>query len=224
MAVNRLSSRTTARKTVARPARASLRGAVAAVFRRAILDSAEKIFRAEGFADAKIAKIAQGAGLAAGTLYNYFDSKESLFRALIEHRADEFWAGLQGIAEQAGDPRERLQRVTEATFDYMEANASICMMFEQIGGHAAQAVRKACGPGVERMRTRYLQFYESIFADAVRAGLVRKDLPLEEVTLAFCGSIFGFLRGRVGTGRKERLRDRAAFLVDLFLQGAGTKT
>jgi AcrR family transcriptional regulator len=225
MRVNRASpARTTTRKTVARPARASLRGAVAEVFRRAILDSAEKIFRSEGFADAKIARIAQQAGLAAGTLYNYFDSKESLFRALIEQRAEEFWTSLQAIADQASDPRERLHRVTVATFDYMEANTSLCMMFEQLNGHSAQAVRRACGPGADRLRARYLQFFESIFADAARVGVVRKELPLPEVTLAFCGSIYGFLRGWVSTGRKERLRDRAAFLVDLFLQGAGTKT
>jgi AcrR family transcriptional regulator len=217
MRVNKVSSPRT-------PARKSLRGAVAEVFRRAILDSAEKVFRSEGFADAKMAKIARQAGVAAGTLYNYFDSKESIFRALLEHRAEEFWTGLQLIAAQATDPRQRLLNVTSATLDYMESNSSMCMVFDQLGSHTTQTVRRACGPGADRLRARYLQFYESIFGDAARAGLVRKDLPLDEVTMAFCGSVYGFLRGWMDSGRAGRLRDRAAFLVDLFLQGAGTKS
>jgi AcrR family transcriptional regulator len=203
--------------------RASLRGAVAEVFRRAILDSAEKVFRSEGFADAKMAKIARGAGVAAGTIYNYFDSKDSIFRALLEQRAEELWTRLQAIAAEAVDPRERLVRLTEATFAHMEEHVPMRMVFEQRGLPAAQALRRACGPGADRMRTRYLQFFETIFADAVRAGVVRKELPLGEITLVFCGSVYGFLRGW-DPSRKGRLRDRAAFLVDLFLEGAGTRT
>jgi AcrR family transcriptional regulator len=221
MAVNSSSAaKASLRKSPKRPAKASLRGAVAEVFRRAILDSAEKVFRAEGFADAKMAKIAQQAGMAAGTLYNYFDSKESIFRALVDHRTDEFWTGLQAIAAQTDDVRERLRRITEATFDYMESHSPMCMVFDQPGSHSALAVRRACAPGVDRLRARFLRFYEDIFAEAARADLVRPQAPLDEVTLAFCGSIMGLLRGWMLAQRKGRLRDRAAFLVDLFLQGA----
>jgi AcrR family transcriptional regulator len=211
-----------ARKSPRRPARASLRGAVAEVFRRAILDSAEKVFRAEGFADARMAKIAQHAGMAAGTLYNYFASKESIFRALVDHRTEEFWTGLQAIAAEEADVRERLRRAAEATFDHLESHSPMCMLFDQ--DHTAQAVRRACAPGAERMRARFLRFYEDIFAEAARAGLVRPVAPLDEVTLAFCGSILGLLRGWMLTRRKGRLRDRAAFLVDLYLQGTGAGT
>jgi AcrR family transcriptional regulator len=225
MPVNSSSSpRTGARKAARKPARASLRGAVAEVFRKAILESAEKVFRTEGFADAKIAKIAQQAGLAAGTIYNYFDSKESIFRALIDHRAEEFWTGLQTIAAQTSDPRERLLQVTGATLEYMESNSPMCMLFEQLGGHSAMALRKACGPSADRLRTRYLGFYQEILADAARAGLVRKELPLDEITLVFTGGVYGLLLGWKSSGRTGRLRDRAALLVDLFLEGAGSRT
>jgi AcrR family transcriptional regulator len=224
MPVNTSSSgRTPARKAGPRPARASLRGALAEVFRRAILDAAAKVFRSEGFADAKMATIARRAGVAAGTLYNYFDSKESIFRALLEQSADEFWTGLQTTAAETVDPRERLLRVTEATFEHLEAHSPMCMVFEQLGSNNVQTVRRVCGPAADRLRARYLQLYQSILADSVRAGLVRKELPLADITLAFCGSVYGFLRGWQAS-RKRRLRDRAAFLVDLFLKGAGTRT
>jgi AcrR family transcriptional regulator len=217
--------RSPARKpTTRRPARASLRGAVVEVFRRAILDAAEKVFRDQGFADAKMARIAQQAGMAAGTLYNYFDSKESIFRALIDQRADQFLASLQALAQQAPGPRQRLLAITRATFEYMETHTPMCMLFEQLGPHSAMAMRRACGPGVERMRARFLGLVEGVLGEARRGGLLRADVGLGDATLVFTGSVYGLLSGWVFAGRKGRLRDRAAMLVDLFLEGAGTKS
>src|SRR5687768_552503 len=91
-------------RVLARPrggARSSLRGAVATVIRGAILEAAETVFGERGFAGAKMVEVAERAGVAAGTLYNYYDSKESLFRALIEHRAEEFMGGLEAIVKSA---------------------------------------------------------------------------------------------------------------------------
>ena len=50
---------------------------------RAILDAAAKEFAEKGFHDAGISHITQRAGVALGTFYTYFDSKEEVFRALV---------------------------------------------------------------------------------------------------------------------------------------------
>jgi AcrR family transcriptional regulator len=50
--------------------------------RRQILDGARKVFLAQGFDGASMGEIAKVAGVSKGTLYVYFDSKESLFTAL----------------------------------------------------------------------------------------------------------------------------------------------
>jgi len=50
--------------------------------RRQILDGARKVFLARGFDGASMGEIAKVAGVSKGTLYVYFDSKESLFEAL----------------------------------------------------------------------------------------------------------------------------------------------
>jgi AcrR family transcriptional regulator len=50
--------------------------------RRQILEGARKVFLAEGFDGASMGEIAKVAGVSKGTLYVYFDSKESLFAAL----------------------------------------------------------------------------------------------------------------------------------------------
>ncbi|AXS40666.1 TetR/AcrR family transcriptional regulator [Breoghania sp. L-A4] len=58
--------------------------------RRQILGGARMVFRAKGFDGASMEAIAKAAGVSKGTLYVYFDSKETLFEALInEERLDQ---------------------------------------------------------------------------------------------------------------------------------------
>ena len=49
-----------------------------------ILNAAEKIFLEKGFAKANIREIAKASGVGLGNLYNYFASKDQIFRTLVE--------------------------------------------------------------------------------------------------------------------------------------------
>jgi AcrR family transcriptional regulator len=51
--------------------------------RRRLLDAAEKVFGALGYHDASVVKLAEEAGVAAGTFYLYFDSKKAIFDELV---------------------------------------------------------------------------------------------------------------------------------------------
>lgn len=56
--------------------------------RQAILDSAEGLFLTQGYNGTSIRQIARRAGrIAVGSIYNYFDGKEGIFRALLEDRS-----------------------------------------------------------------------------------------------------------------------------------------
>src|SRR6476469_5231087 len=50
---------------------------------RKILDGAREEFGERGFSESSIVGITQRAGVALGTFYTYFDSKEALFQALV---------------------------------------------------------------------------------------------------------------------------------------------
>src|ERR1044072_2397431 len=52
-----------------------------------ILDAAQQVFGESGFARAKLDDIARLAGVSKGTLYLYFDSKETLFREMVRAKA-----------------------------------------------------------------------------------------------------------------------------------------
>ncbi|MDB4991229.1 MAG: transcriptional regulator [Myxococcaceae bacterium] len=63
--------------------------AKAEMYRRLILDAAEQVFADHGYDEAKMQDIAQGAGIALGTLYTVFPGKTELYAAIQEQRGKE---------------------------------------------------------------------------------------------------------------------------------------
>lgn len=85
------SSKRRARK--ARPALAArdeLRSQMRETVRASILDAAEELLARQGIRGAALVQIAKRAGLAVGTLYNYFTDRDDLIRALFESRRATF--------------------------------------------------------------------------------------------------------------------------------------
>jgi AcrR family transcriptional regulator len=91
--------------------------------RARILDAARRTFRRRGYVDAPMAEIARGAGIAVGTLYLYFDSKEAIARAIT---AERFEAAVRVILPALEQPltRLRIRRMIYATFDAVFADPS----------------------------------------------------------------------------------------------------
>ena len=73
--------------------------------RRKILDAAEAEFGEKGFHDGSISGITQRAGVALGTFYTYFESKEEIFQALV---ADMSRRTREWIGERVADATDRL--------------------------------------------------------------------------------------------------------------------
>lgn len=77
--------------------------------RRRILDEAKRMFAEDGFERTSMGTVAERAGIPVGSLYTYFDSKETLLGAIIEEGWAEFATSLEtglgaaGAAAGAGD-------------------------------------------------------------------------------------------------------------------------
>ena len=69
-----------------RQPRLALRSQLREAVRAAILDAAEELIAAKGMHGAGLAQIAKKAGIAVGTLYNYFEDRDAMVRALFETR------------------------------------------------------------------------------------------------------------------------------------------
>jgi AcrR family transcriptional regulator len=197
-----------------RPSRSGIRDASKAICRDAILEAAEAVFDERGLHSARIQDIAERAGVAVGTVYNHFEQKEDLARALMARHLPAMAATLapspSDPADWTGAFRARLGRM----YAYVEAHRHFFRMACALGLHTATGVMPGStphpGPLVERM-----------VADGVAAGVLVGD-PVR-LTRFLLGATRCLVEGALAQG-SERVRDEAALAVDLFLRAASPTT
>jgi AcrR family transcriptional regulator len=85
-----------------------------------ILDAAQQVFGASGFARAKLDDVARIAGVSKGTLYLYFDSKETLFREMVRAKIVALLARSESLLEtHTGSYRDLLVDLITGMFHSM---------------------------------------------------------------------------------------------------------
>lgn len=82
--------------------------------RERILSAAERIFARHGFFAAKVSDVAKEAGVADGTIYLYFKSKDDLLISLFERRMQQVNETLKAAVERVASPREQLRAFIKA--------------------------------------------------------------------------------------------------------------
>jgi AcrR family transcriptional regulator len=182
----------------------------------AILEAAEKLFQRVGYHEAKMADVAQAAGVSVGTLYKYFPSKIDVFTSLMQRGRDESLAILdQCFALE--DPLARLTAVIDGLFGQVEKRGSTFALVTQLGPLPELQMWKEQDNCVFES---FIGRIEAAIKDAQKAGELRKDIEARTLAItlegAMRGTMFAWLRG----GRGYSLTARSKPLFDLFLEGA----
>ena len=89
-----------------------------------ILQAARTVLLAEGYAGARMAEIAMRAGVAPGTLYLYFPSKEAIVAALVEQYYDRLSAAVVPVMGQP-DVAEAIAQTIATVFRFMAAERDL---------------------------------------------------------------------------------------------------
>ncbi|PXW61554.1 TetR/AcrR family transcriptional regulator [Chelatococcus asaccharovorans] len=127
--------------------------------RRDILNGARHVFRAHGFDGASMGDIAKAASVSKGTLYVYFDSKEALFRALIDVDRRDAAERLFDLDQDEPDVRGVLTRLATSFISMMIQPDHVSLLRMVIGAaEKFPALGRAffeAGPcyGVKRLST-----------------------------------------------------------------------
>ncbi|HEY9677693.1 MAG TPA: helix-turn-helix domain-containing protein [Drouetiella sp.] len=132
--------------------------------RAAIIDAAKAIFKRDGYSAAKMSDIASTAGVAPGTLYLYFASKESLASAIGE----EFFSGLMSkfgdILGELTDPDGVLVLVDWAV-----------QISEQERDYLAMARERRKDPkSTHDLRQKFISRIADQLTDLAKRGIIRK--------------------------------------------------
>lgn len=102
--------------------------------RRAILDAAQEIFTEMGYGAASIRDVVRRSGLAAGTFYNYFPDKQSVFRAVLEQHTTELRRRLREARGRARDVEAVVREGFETYFSFIVEDRPLFEMLRRNAG------------------------------------------------------------------------------------------
>lgn len=140
--------------------------------REAILRAAIKVFANKGYFSSKVADIAGEAGIADGTVYLYFRSKDDILHSIFDRAMTEFIdEGRRQLAE-IEDPVERIRRIAQLHLEKLGADRNMAIVFqvELRGSTKFMEQFSAAGFG------EYLDIIRKTIADGQAAGVFRTDL------------------------------------------------
>lgn len=87
-----------------------------------LLDVALGVFATSGYHEASMNDIAEAAGVTKPVLYQHFDSKRDLYRALLDLVGERMLAAIRGATQQAHNGREMTERGFRAYFRWVDAD------------------------------------------------------------------------------------------------------
>src|SRR5437763_3205187 len=140
--------------------------------REAILRAATDVFAERGFFNAQVADVARVAGVAAGTVYLYFKSKDDLLVSIFERSMRDGLANGRAAVADLTDPRERLRRLARGHLSRLGNDRNLAVVF--------QVELRSSTKFMERFSATLLRDYLGLireaFADGQREGLFRSDV------------------------------------------------
>lgn len=98
---------------------------------RKILDAAREEFGERGFSDSSIVGITQRAGVALGTFYTYFESKEALFQALVRDMSAQVRDTVGPTLSEAADALDRERRALGTFLRFVREHRDIYRIIDE---------------------------------------------------------------------------------------------
>ena len=140
--------------------------------REAILRAATKVFAGRGYFNSKVSDIAGEAGIADGTVYLYFKSKDDILHSIFDRAMAEFIAeGKQELAK-LDDPVAKLRRVAELHLGKLGADRDMAIVFQVELRGSTKFMQEFSAAGF----AEYLDIIRVTIDDGQRAGVFRDDI------------------------------------------------
>ncbi|NOY68412.1 MAG: TetR/AcrR family transcriptional regulator [Deltaproteobacteria bacterium] len=149
--------------------------------RQRIFDAAIAEFGNKGFTGANINIIARQADISIGSMYNYFDSKEQLFLAVIDYGYDLLETILSGVDLESGDIFDKFENLLRVAQTFSRKNPELNQIYLDLASEGLRHLSARLSRTVESITAEY---YRALLAEARKEGLVADDID-DHVT-AFC--------------------------------------
>ncbi|HWW75168.1 MAG TPA: TetR/AcrR family transcriptional regulator [Pyrinomonadaceae bacterium] len=183
--------------------------------REAIMRAATKVFARSGYFNSKVADVAREAGVADGTVYLYFKSKEEILRSIFERNTSEaVRAGREELAK-IEDPRERLRRIARHHLERLGADRDLAVVFQVELRGTTKFMEEFSAAGL----AAYLGLIREVFEEGQTAGVFRKELKPKLVAKILFGALDEMATNWILSRRRYKLAPMADEVLDIFLGG-----
>jgi len=184
--------------------------------RRRILEAAVHVFARKGYFAARVADVARKAGVADGTIYLYFRSKEDILVRLFDEVMSEHVEEAREAVRALPSVPERLQAIAERHLTVLGENRDLAAVFQV---ELRQSTRF-----MERFTASWLHDYfgllDEVMGEGQRDGSLRPDINRKLAAKMLFGALDETVTSWLLSEKRYPLKDSAAPIVDLFLRGA----
>ena len=176
------------RKTAAAP---ELRSRDADRSALAILAAARDEFAQHGLAGARMDRIAERAGLDKRLIYYYFENKDSLFRAVLEHTYLEIREAEKQLHLNALPPADAVRKLTEFTWNYYLAHPEFLTLLNSANLHRARHL-EGSARAVE-LNTPLIQTLGGVLERGRAEGMFRGGIDPLQLYISIAGLCYFYL-------------------------------
>ncbi len=183
--------------------------------REAILRAAITVFAHNGYFNSKVADIAREAGVADGTVYLYFKSKEEILHSIFDRSVDEALAAARKQIELITDPRDKLRRIALLHLERLGADRDLAVVFQVELRGSTKFMEEFSAAGF----AEYLALIRTTFEEGQRAGVFRSDLNANVVAKIVFGALDEMATNWILSKRRYKLAPMADQVLDILLNG-----
>src|SRR5256714_4293099 len=138
----------------------------------AILRAATEVFARNGYFNSKVADIARAAGVADGTVYLYFRSKEEILHSIFDRSVESAIKEVRQQIKTISDPREKLRRIAHLHLERLGADRDLAVVFQVELRSSTKFMQEFSAAGF----AEYLNMIRTTFEEGQRAGVFRQEL------------------------------------------------
>jgi TetR/AcrR family fatty acid metabolism transcriptional regulator len=180
-----------------------------------IIDAAIRVFARTGYYNSRVSDIAREAGIASGTIYLYFKTKDEILVTLFREKMAEWVAcARREIAAEPG-AEAKVRRLVAMHFEVLERDPDLAEVVQVELRQGHKFFRGASAHEV----SAYFDLIGSVLQEGVAEGRFRRDLPVKVATKVLFGAMDQVATSWVLGKRGYRLGDAAEAVAAIFIKG-----
>ena len=187
--------------------------------REAILRSATHVFARKGFFNSKVSDIAAAAGIADGTVYLYFKSKDEILHSIFDRAMVDFIADGKRELETIEDPVSKLRRIAELHLERLGDDRDLAIVFQVELRGSTKFMQEFSAAGF----AEYLDIIKRTIEDGQRSGEFRSDVKPITCAKILYGALDEMVTNWILSPRSYPLAPMAAEVMKIFLGGTLAK-